>query len=240
MTCPLNARLVGDRSDEVGGRDPEARPPPIQMTAAPRFAAQRVGVAPECAHGVEGERGAAPVRVVDWERESPAPRRSSACESACFTAAAADVHDVELLGQRLDDARDSRRARPRGCVSRSAGARELQPPRAQVGHGGHGGDLDPLLGHPLDVAQQAVLARLGERDRDPFASRAAGAADAVHVRLGGASGRRSSRRARRAGCRGRARRRRWRSAGRPCGARNFFITRSRCSCDSPPCSASAR
>ena len=62
-------------------------------------------------------------------------------------------------------------------------ARELEPARAQVGHRGHGGDLDLLLRQLLDVAQQAVLARLGERDRDAFAAGAARAADAVHVRL---------------------------------------------------------
>ena len=44
---------------------------------------------------------------------------------------------------------------------------------------------------PLDVAQQPVLARLGQRDRDALAAGPADAADAVDVRLRRRTGRRS-------------------------------------------------
>ena len=94
-----------------------------------------------------------------------------------------DVHDVELLGERLDDDAELIEVAGEDRLAQR-GARQLEPPRAQIGDGRHGGDLDLLLRLLLDVAQQPMLARLGERDRDAFASGAAGAADAMHVRLG--------------------------------------------------------
>ena len=65
------------------------------------------------------------------------------------------------------------------------GAREFQPARSEIGHGGHGGDLDLLLRLLLDVAQEAMFARLGQRDGDTLTAGAAGSADPMHVRLGG-------------------------------------------------------
>ena len=59
--------------------------------------------------------------------------------------------------------------------------RALEPALAQVGFGRQLADLDLLLGQPLDVLQEALLARRQQRDRDALAADAAGAADAVHV-----------------------------------------------------------
>ena len=94
-----------------------------------------------------------------------------------------DVHRVELLAQRLDDdavvvevAGDERLAQ--------GGARQLEPARAQVDDRRHPLDGDLLPRELLDVAQHAVLARLGERDRDALASRAPRPADAVDVGVG--------------------------------------------------------
>ena len=57
-------------------------------------------------------------------------------------------------------------------------------PGPEVVHGRHGLYRDFPLGELLDVAEEALLARLGERDGDALAAGAPGAADAVHVRLG--------------------------------------------------------
>ena len=95
-----------------------------------------------------------------------------------------DLHDVELVGERLDD--DAEALQVVGCsrLSCSAGPGQLQPAGAQVGDRRHLLDRDLLLGEPLDALSMPVLARLGQRDRDALAPGAADAADAVHVRLG--------------------------------------------------------
>ena len=94
-----------------------------------------------------------------------------------------DVDDVELVGERLDDdAHVVEVAGEQPLAQRRA--RDLEAPRAQVGHGRHRRDFDLLLGHRFDAAQQAMLARLDERDRGAVAPGAAGAADAVDVVVG--------------------------------------------------------
>ena len=62
---------------------------------------------------------------------------------------------------------------------------QLEPTGAEVDHRRQRLDGDALLGELLDVAEQAVLARFGESDGDAFSSGTAGAADAMHVRVGG-------------------------------------------------------
>ena len=57
------------------------------------------------------------------------------------------------------------------------------PPGAQIGDGGHLLDGDRLRREALDVAQQALLARLGQGDGDAVPAGATDAADAVHVGL---------------------------------------------------------
>ena len=81
-----------------------------------------------------------------------------------------DVDDVELLRQRLDDHADVVEVAGEEPLAQRR-ARDVEPPRAQVGHGRHRRDLDLLLGEALDAAQQPVLARLGERDRRAAAAR---------------------------------------------------------------------
>ena len=123
-----------------------------------------------------------------------------------------DVQQVELLGERLDD--DAERVEVAGDdASRAATARVSSRRRARRSATvGTGAISIFCLVTLLDVAQQAMLARLGERDRDALAPGAARAADAVDVRLGGdghvvVHDVRDVLR-----CRGRARRRRWRSS----------------------------
>ena len=69
-------------------------------------------------------------------------------------------------------------------ASRSGAGGRLQPAGAQVGDGRDLLDRDRPAGRPLDVAEQAQLARLGERDRDALAPGPADAADAVDVGVG--------------------------------------------------------
>ena len=64
------------------------------------------------------------------------------------------------------------------------GAGQVHPSRADVGDGGDLGDLDLPLGGALEVLEQAVLAGVGQGDRDPFAAGPADAADPVDVGLG--------------------------------------------------------
>ena len=61
---------------------------------------------------------------------------------------------------------------------------ELESARAQVDQRRQRLDGDALLRELLDVADQPVLARLGECDRNPFATGASGPADAMDVRVG--------------------------------------------------------
>ena len=60
-------------------------------------------------------------------------------------------------------------------------ARELEPARAHVEHRRDRGDLNFLPGELLDVAEEPVLAWLGECDRDTLTACTAGSPDAVHV-----------------------------------------------------------
>ena len=58
---------------------------------------------------------------------------------------------------------------------------QLEAARAEVMHRRNGLDGDTAFGVKLDIAQQAMFARLGERDGDSVSSRASRAADAVNV-----------------------------------------------------------
>ena len=94
-----------------------------------------------------------------------------------------DVHHIVLFRELLDHGTVSVELSG-GQQGRHLVTQLLKLARAQVGHRRHRPDLDLLLGRRLDVAQQAVLARLGQRDRHTFASGATGSANAVHVRIG--------------------------------------------------------
>ena len=94
-----------------------------------------------------------------------------------------DVHDVELVGQRLDDDPVTLEVAPHDRLA-DRGPGQLEPAGPQVGDGRHLGDLDLLAGALLDAANLPVLARLGQRDGDALAARPADAADPVDVRLG--------------------------------------------------------
>ena len=94
-----------------------------------------------------------------------------------------DVHDVELLGQRIDHGAEGvELAGDEGLAEGGLG--HLDPARPEVGHRGHRRDLDPLFGEEFDVPEQAVFPGLGEGDGDAFASGPAGASDAMDVGLG--------------------------------------------------------
>src|SRR4051794_1154655 len=93
-----------------------------------------------------------------------------------------DLHDVEVVGERLDDDPELvelvlQQALVQGCAG------ELQPPGAQVRRAGDLLDRDTLSGHPLDRLQHPVLAGLGQRDRHPLAAAAPDPADPVDVGL---------------------------------------------------------
>ena len=95
-----------------------------------------------------------------------------------------DVDDVELVRERLDDdARVIEVAGDQALAQRRA--RDVEPPGAEVGDRRDRRDLDLLLRCGFDGAEQAVLARLGERDGGAAAPGAPGPADAVDVRFGG-------------------------------------------------------
>ena len=146
------------------------------------------------------------------------------------------IHRVELVTQRLDD--DPVRSRsPSTTASLEGGPRHSRRGARRSATVGTPTDLDLLLREPLDVSQQPLLARLSERDRHALPSGPPHPADAVDIYL-----------------------RRGRNVvvdhvrevldvepaaatsvattvGAP--ATNFLITRSRCSWEIPPCSASA-
>ena len=67
----------------------------------------------------------------------------------------------------------------------NASARQLHLPCAHIHDRGHLLDGDLPLGLLLDVAEQALLARLEDRDGHPFPARAARTADPMDVRFGG-------------------------------------------------------
>ena len=94
-----------------------------------------------------------------------------------------DIHQVVLARKRLDDRAETIEfARNNRLAQRSLG--EIEPARLHIERRRHGCDLDLLLRAPLDVAHQTMFTRFGKRDRHAFASSAAGAADAMHIRLG--------------------------------------------------------
>ena len=96
-----------------------------------------------------------------------------------------DVADVELAGERR---RPTRRYRSRSSALR--GPRAARPVVSSIWRARRSatvGTFSIAIGlprDPLDVAEQPLLARLGERDRDALAAGPADAADAVHVGLG--------------------------------------------------------
>ena len=93
-----------------------------------------------------------------------------------------DVDDVEFSAERIDH--DAYVVEVAGQQTLAeGGARDVELPCAQIGHGGHSGDLDLRLRELLDHAQEAVLARFSKRNRSAATSRAAGATDAVEVDL---------------------------------------------------------
>ena len=205
--CPLRSRLR--RRDRRGARRPFV--PARRRRArhrraprgAPRLVAARVaasrrarGRSPRARPLVAIARSLAP-RPLRLARTLVATRDGARSESLLRPASRSVARVVGELDRRRRDVerrRTPRRAiRPRrDSASRSPRdeqllerrARELEPARAQIVHRRHGLDRDLPLGDLLDVAQQPMLARLGERDRDAFAAGATRAADAMHVRVG--------------------------------------------------------
>jgi hypothetical protein len=77
-----------------------------------------------------------------------------------------DVHDVELSGERLDNAADV--VEPAGeDLLAERFAHPVEAARVEVRRCRDLRDRDLLFGEGLDVAELPLLARLGERDRDP-------------------------------------------------------------------------
>ena len=161
---PLLARAR--RADDRALREPLRRPRVSRVGPRPRGSP-----AARCAddHGgdvalrlVAGLGAGAPA--------SPRPPRSSTMSNSCAsdstttrTSSRSPARIRSRIDARVTSSRRARRSATVGTVR----------------------DVDLLLGEALDAAQQPVLARLGERDRGAVAAGAAGAADPVHVRLGG-------------------------------------------------------
>jgi hypothetical protein len=98
-----------------------------------------------------------------------------------------DIHQVVLAGERLDDGAEALEPAvglPRDDRLADRDAGQVQSPGLHVEGRRHGLDRDLPPREVLDVPHEPVLARLGQRDRDALAAGAAGAADAVDVRLG--------------------------------------------------------
>ena len=94
-----------------------------------------------------------------------------------------DVDDVELLGERFDHDAEALDAVLEELLAQR-GAEDLQPTLAEIGDRRDLGELEARPRRPLDVAEEALLARFDERDRDALAPGASGPADAMDVRLG--------------------------------------------------------
>src|SRR5439155_17667936 len=94
-----------------------------------------------------------------------------------------DVDDVEFVCEHLDDDTEAVEVPVHERLAQGR-ARELETARAKVDQRGQRLDLNALLRHVLDVAQEAMLARLGERDGDAFASGAPSATDPMDVSVG--------------------------------------------------------
>ena len=108
------------------------------------------------------------------------PRRCLLGEADCCEG---DVDDVELFRERLDHDAEALDAVLEELLAQR-GAEHLEPALAEVGDGRDLGELESRPGRPLDVAQETLLARFDERDRDALAPGATRPADAVDVRLG--------------------------------------------------------
>src|SRR5690606_4355966 len=92
------------------------------------------------------------------------------------------IHYVELLGERFHHYPELVHVFAKKYLAQPC-TRYLQPARTKVCNRRNGGNLDPLPREAFDIAQHAVLARLGERDGNALTSRTASSANAVHVRL---------------------------------------------------------
>ena len=94
-----------------------------------------------------------------------------------------DVDDVELLCERFDDDAEALDAVLEQLLAQR-GAEDFQPALAEIGHGRDLGELEACPGCPLDVAEETLLARFDERDRDPLAPGAPRPAGAMDVGVG--------------------------------------------------------
>ena len=93
-----------------------------------------------------------------------------------------DIQNVEVLHQRLDDFAHFFQTTFGQLLAQGFLGR-LEPALLQVGFCRQVKDLNLLLGERLDKLQEAMLARVGERDRHAFAADAPGPSDAVNVHL---------------------------------------------------------
>ena len=94
-----------------------------------------------------------------------------------------DVDQVELVGQRLDDAPEPVVAVAEERLAQ-VGAEDLGPALPQVGDRRQVGDLELRVRRGLDVPEHPVLARLHERDRDALATGPSCPPDPMDVRVG--------------------------------------------------------
>src|SRR5207237_4726184 len=94
-----------------------------------------------------------------------------------------DVDHVEFLGERLDDDAETIEISQDERLSQGS-AGELEAPSSQVDQCRQRFDRNALLRELLDVADQPMLARLGERYRNTLAAGPASAPDSVNVGVG--------------------------------------------------------
>ena len=173
-------RSPGRMPGAAAGADEQ--PDHLPRSSSARRIARHAGRAPASA-----DVAAAPSRMASAAPRPPGSRgrrrRRRPRHAPAATAAAAMSTMSNSFGERFDDdAGVIEVAGEQPLAQRRA--RDLEPARAQVGDRRDRRDLDLLLRRRFDGAQQAMLARLGERDRGAAAAGAARAADAVHVGLG--------------------------------------------------------
>ena len=116
-----------------------------------RVVGRRPGPRAARAPGAAGARGPARLArralaaAAARPRGSP-PRRPAPPPASCgqLHRGQRDLHDVELVGERLDDDAEARRGRPSSDRLAQRGARQLEAPGAQVGDGRHLLDRDLL------------------------------------------------------------------------------------------------
>ena len=94
-----------------------------------------------------------------------------------------DIDQIELLGQRLDHAPEPIIATSQECLAQVA-ASDLGATFPKIRDRRQPLDLELGPRRGLDVAKQAVLAWLDERDRHAVAARSAGPSDAVDILIG--------------------------------------------------------